>query len=293
MTDRPRSCASAAWRCATACSCTARPTGPPRCATRAARSRSPPGRKPRLRAADGVPGRARRRAAGRGDRRHPAGQARRCRRPSCRSRTRACSASPPAPRSPARCCAGACAARPARRPPRCSRSRPRCSRCAAASWPPYHGVEHKAIAAYEQDADDAADAAKEHDRCGSHLVAPMLASNLAGALLAAPRARAARAAGRRRRRASRRPPRGRGVRLVRAQRRDAAGQARCAARASSIQRADRHARARRAPARGRPRRARGDPAGRNPAVRLGSRPQSGFRRARAYLPHADRRRSRA
>jgi uncharacterized protein YqhQ len=47
----------------------------------------------------------------------------------------------------------------------------------------YHGVEHKAIAAYESDAPDAADAAKEHDRCGSHLVTPLLASNLAGALL--------------------------------------------------------------------------------------------------------------
>jgi uncharacterized protein YqhQ len=49
----------------------------------------------------------------------------------------------------------------------------------------YHGVEHKAIAAYESadDAADAADAAKEHDRCGSHLVTPLLASNLAGALL--------------------------------------------------------------------------------------------------------------
>lgn len=47
----------------------------------------------------------------------------------------------------------------------------------------YHGVEHKAIAAYEQDADDAAVTAKEHDRCGSHLVTPMLASNLAGTLL--------------------------------------------------------------------------------------------------------------
>ena len=44
----------------------------------------------------------------------------------------------------------------------------------------YHGVEHKAIAAYEQGEQDAADAAKEHDRCGSNLVAPMLASNLAG-----------------------------------------------------------------------------------------------------------------
>ncbi|MDP9293794.1 MAG: DUF1385 domain-containing protein, partial [Actinomycetota bacterium] len=47
----------------------------------------------------------------------------------------------------------------------------------------YHGVEHKSIAAYEQDADDPENAAKEHDRCGSHLVAPLLASNLAGTLL--------------------------------------------------------------------------------------------------------------
>jgi uncharacterized protein YqhQ len=39
----------------------------------------------------------------------------------------------------------------------------------------YHGVEHKAIAAYEDDA-DAASADKEHDRCGSHLVTPMLAA---------------------------------------------------------------------------------------------------------------------
>jgi uncharacterized protein YqhQ len=48
----------------------------------------------------------------------------------------------------------------------------------------YHGVEHKAIAAYESPEDaDAADTAKEHDRCGSHLVAPMLAANIAGALV--------------------------------------------------------------------------------------------------------------
>ena len=47
----------------------------------------------------------------------------------------------------------------------------------------YHGVEHKAIGAYEADGQDAADAAKEHERCGSHLVAPMLVSNLAGTLL--------------------------------------------------------------------------------------------------------------
>ena len=43
----------------------------------------------------------------------------------------------------------------------------------------YHGVEHKAIAGYEEDA-DAADADKEHDRCGSHLVAPMLAAAAVG-----------------------------------------------------------------------------------------------------------------
>jgi uncharacterized protein YqhQ len=47
----------------------------------------------------------------------------------------------------------------------------------------YHGVEHKAIAAYEQGTPDAAGAAKEHDRCGSHLVAPMMAANLAGTAL--------------------------------------------------------------------------------------------------------------
>jgi uncharacterized protein YqhQ len=47
----------------------------------------------------------------------------------------------------------------------------------------YHGVEHKAIGAYEQDADDAREATKEHDRCGSHLMAPLLAANLAGTVL--------------------------------------------------------------------------------------------------------------
>ena len=43
----------------------------------------------------------------------------------------------------------------------------------------YHGVEHKAIAGYEQDI-GTADTTKEHDRCGSHLVAPMLATAAAG-----------------------------------------------------------------------------------------------------------------
>ena len=49
-----------------------------------------------------------------------------------------------------------------------------------ASW---HGVEHKSIAAYEQDA-EAAVASKEHDRCGSHLVAPMLSTTVAGTVAA-------------------------------------------------------------------------------------------------------------
>ena len=47
----------------------------------------------------------------------------------------------------------------------------------------YHGVEHKAIAAYEADDEDARDATKEHERCGSHLMAPMIAANVVGALL--------------------------------------------------------------------------------------------------------------
>ena len=47
----------------------------------------------------------------------------------------------------------------------------------------YHGVEHKAIAAYEHGDQDARDATKEHDRCGSHLMAPLLAANVAGTAL--------------------------------------------------------------------------------------------------------------
>jgi uncharacterized protein YqhQ len=47
----------------------------------------------------------------------------------------------------------------------------------------YHGVEHKSIAAYENGG-DAADATKEHDRCGSHLVAPMLAASALGSVAA-------------------------------------------------------------------------------------------------------------
>jgi uncharacterized protein YqhQ len=47
----------------------------------------------------------------------------------------------------------------------------------------YHGVEHKAIAAYEQGLDDPAGVPKEHDRCGSNLVAPMMLLSAGGTVL--------------------------------------------------------------------------------------------------------------
>ncbi len=47
----------------------------------------------------------------------------------------------------------------------------------------YHGVEHKAIAAYEQGLDDPATVPKEHDRCGSNLIAPMMILSVGGTVL--------------------------------------------------------------------------------------------------------------
>ena len=47
----------------------------------------------------------------------------------------------------------------------------------------YHGVEHKAIAAYEQGVDDVAAVPKEHDRCGSNLMLPMMLLSVGGSLL--------------------------------------------------------------------------------------------------------------
>ena len=44
----------------------------------------------------------------------------------------------------------------------------------------YHGAEHKAIAAYEQGIDDVAAVPKEHDRCGSNLVVPMMLMSALG-----------------------------------------------------------------------------------------------------------------
>ena len=47
----------------------------------------------------------------------------------------------------------------------------------------YHGVEHKAIGAYEQGIEDPAGVPKEHDRCGSNLVAPMMLLSAGGTVL--------------------------------------------------------------------------------------------------------------
>ena len=47
----------------------------------------------------------------------------------------------------------------------------------------YHGVEHKAIGAYEQGSSDPATAPKEHDRCGSNLIAPLLLLSAAGQIV--------------------------------------------------------------------------------------------------------------
>src|SRR4051794_3983762 len=47
----------------------------------------------------------------------------------------------------------------------------------------YHGVEHKAIGAYERGSLDPADAPKEHERCGSNLVLPLLVLSVAGQIL--------------------------------------------------------------------------------------------------------------
>ena len=46
----------------------------------------------------------------------------------------------------------------------------------------YHAVEHKAIGGYEQDRDPE-EVPKEHERCGSNLIGPMLALSIAGQVL--------------------------------------------------------------------------------------------------------------
>ncbi|TMK55554.1 MAG: DUF1385 domain-containing protein [Actinobacteria bacterium] len=48
----------------------------------------------------------------------------------------------------------------------------------------YHGAEHKTIAAYERDlVDDVASVPKEHDRCGSNLIVPMMLLSAGGTVL--------------------------------------------------------------------------------------------------------------
>lgn len=47
----------------------------------------------------------------------------------------------------------------------------------------YHGVEHKAIAAYEQGVEDPATVPKEHDRCGSNLITPMMLLSAGGTVM--------------------------------------------------------------------------------------------------------------
>jgi uncharacterized protein YqhQ len=48
----------------------------------------------------------------------------------------------------------------------------------------YHGAEHKTIAAYERDLlDDVASVPKEHDRCGSNLIVPMMLLSAGGTVL--------------------------------------------------------------------------------------------------------------
>jgi len=47
----------------------------------------------------------------------------------------------------------------------------------------YHGVEHKAIAAYEQGIEDPTGVPKEHDRCGSNLLTPMMLLSAGGTVL--------------------------------------------------------------------------------------------------------------
>ena len=87
----------------------------------------------------------------------------------------------------------------------------------------YHGVEHKAIAAYEQGVEDSATVPKEHDRCGSNLIVPMMLLSAGGTVLLERLVEQPEPARPRRRRPRRRLARGRDVRLERPPPRRAAG----------------------------------------------------------------------
>ena len=86
-------------------------------------------------------------------------------------------------RSPSRSCAAhrGSAAPPVSSSPARSRSRPRCSPSAAASWRPITEPSTSRSAPTST----ARSAAKEHERCGSHLVGPLLAASAAANVLAA------------------------------------------------------------------------------------------------------------
>ena len=79
----------------------------------------------------------------------------------------------------------------------------------------YHGVEHKSIGGYETGTDPAA-VPKEHERCGSNLIAPMLALSVAGQVAGRAPRRQARPRRARDRRAGSGRRRGRALRLRRA-----------------------------------------------------------------------------
>ena len=79
----------------------------------------------------------------------------------------------------------------------------------------YHGVEHKAIAAYEQGIEDVASVPKEHDRCGSNLIVPMMLLSAGGTVLLERLVEQPERRRPRRRRPRRRLDRGRDVRLER------------------------------------------------------------------------------
>ena len=172
--------------------------------------------------------RARRGPPGRGDGRHPARQARAAARPACPSRTPPSSARWAPPRPPGWRCAGAHAAIGGEAALAALSLAPSLIALRGGELAAYHGVEHKAIGAYEQGADDAA---RRHQGARPLRLAPdgAAAGRQPGRhRSAAPRGRASVAAGRRRGPARLDRRRGRGLRVVRAPRAHRAWRARCA-----------------------------------------------------------------
>ena len=193
--DRPtRRCASAAWRCATACSSTARRTGPRRCAGRTATIAAASGRKPRAARRRSTACRARAASLRLGEAmaviplvkralpeaRLPWQDARVLGAAAAatlggavlRRRVRGAARRGGAGRALAAAVADGAARRRPRRLPRRRAQGDRRLRAAAPATP--------------------RDATKEHDRCGSHLMAPLLAVQPRGHGAAQARRRAAR-----------------------------------------------------------------------------------------------------